>query len=454
LYQIPAKHNDLIFFNPIAKVLFMRILIASVCALAVLSANLNTALAGEVEVLHYWTSGGEAKSLEVLKKTMLDRGHEWKDFAVAGGGGETAMTVLKKRVLDGNPPSAAQIKGPDIQEWARLKVLADLNSVAEFENWDKLLPKVVADVMKYEGMYVAAPVNVHRVNWMWANSDVLKKAGVPKMPTTWDEFFVAADKIRAAGFLPLAHGGQNWQDFTVFETVVLGTGGSEFYKDALVNLKDTSLKSEEMRKALETFRKLKTYTDDKSSGREWNVTTAMVIKGQAGFQFMGDWAKGEFLAAGKSPGKDFFCAAAPGTASAYTFNIDSFAMFRLRNIERQKAQGYLSASIMGAKFQETFNLNKGSIPVRQGVSLAKFDECAKASVRDFESTAKSGQLVPSVAHRMGLESKKADAMQEIVTKFWNDTSMSIDQAMKLLTQINAKPAEPAKTSAKKKPKNS
>ena len=77
-----------------------------------------TAQAGEVEVLHWWTSGGEAKSVGELKKIMQGKGHTWKDFAVAGGGGDNAMTVLKSRVVAGNPPAAAQIKGPAIQEWA------------------------------------------------------------------------------------------------------------------------------------------------------------------------------------------------------------------------------------------------------------------------------------------------------------------------------------------------
>lgn len=124
--------------------------------------------AGEVEVLHWWTSGGEAKSVGELKKIMQAKGHTWKDFAVAGGGGDNAMTVLKSRVVSGNPPSAAQIKGPAIQEWAAEGVLANLDGVAAAEKWDSLLPKVVADIMKYKGNYVAAPVNVHRVNWMWA----------------------------------------------------------------------------------------------------------------------------------------------------------------------------------------------------------------------------------------------------------------------------------------------
>ena len=68
--------------------------------------------AGEVEVLHYWTSGGEAKSAAALKATLQSKGHTWKDFAVAGGGGDNAMTVLKSRVVSGNAPAAAQIKGP------------------------------------------------------------------------------------------------------------------------------------------------------------------------------------------------------------------------------------------------------------------------------------------------------------------------------------------------------
>jgi glucose/mannose transport system substrate-binding protein len=423
-------------------------------AIALAVAGACAAHAGEVEVLHYWTSGGEAKSVAVLKKAMEARGHTWRDFAVAGGGGDTAMSVLKSRVLAGNPPSAAQIKGPTIQEWAQLGVLANLDTVANYENWDKLLPKVVADVMKYKGSYVAAPVNVHRVNWMWANTEVLKKSGVAQAPTTWPEFFAAADKVKAAGFTAVAHGGQNWQDFTVFESVALGIGGAAFYHDALVKLNPNALSSDKMRAALETFRKLKSYTDKGSAGRDWNLTTAMVIQGKAGFQFMGDWAKGEFLEARKVPGKDFICAAAPGTAKAYTFNIDSFAMFKLRNVEAQKAQGFLAASIMGPQFQEVFNLNKGSIPVRQGVSMDKFDDCAKTSARDFESTAKAGTLVPSVAHGMALDSQTEGAMKDVVSQFWSDDRMSVDQAMKELQKIgikavvNANAKEAAKSAEK------
>ena len=394
--------------------------------------------AGEVEVLHWWTSGGEAKAASALKATLQGKGHTWKDFAVAGGGGDSAMTVLKSRVVSGNAPAAAQIKGPSLQEWAAEGVLANIDDVAKAEKWDSLLPPVVANVMKYKGNYIAAPVNVHRVNWLWANPEAFKKAGT-KVPTNWDEFFVAAEALKKAGIIPVAHGGQNWQDFTTFESVALGVGGADFYKKALVQLDQTALKSPTMDKVLTTFKKVKDYTDKNAPGRDWNLATAMVIKGEAGMQLMGDWAKGEFVAAGKVPGKDFVCAAAPGTAKSFTFNVDSFAMFKLKNNANVKAQKDLAAAIMSTSFQEVFNLNKGSIPVRLNMDLAKFDDCAKLSSKDFVDTAKSGALVPSVAHGMAVPSAAAGAIQDAVSQFWNSDKMTAAEAMaKIATAAQTK----------------
>ena len=398
----------------------------SLAAAGLMSASL--AQAGEVEVLHWWTSGGEAKAAAELKATMQKKGHTWKDFAVAGGGGDSAMTVLKSRVVSGNAPAAAQIKGPSLQEWAREGVLANMDGVAKAEKWDELLPKAIADGLKYKGNYIAAPVNVHRVNWLWANPEVFKKAGA-KLPTTWDEFFVAAEALKKAGVIPVAHGGQNWQDFTTFESVALGVGGADFYKKALVQLDAGSLKGATMQKVLETFKKVEGYTDKNAPGRDWNLATAMVIKGEAGMQLMGDWAKGEFLAAGKVPGKDFACVAAPGTAKSYTYNVDSFALFKLKDPANQKAQQDLAAAIMSTDFQEVFNLNKGSIPVRLGMKLDKFDDCAKTSSADFVASSKAGSLVPSIAHGMSVPSAVEGAMKDVVSQFWNDDKMTVAQAM-------------------------
>ena len=381
--------------------------------------------ATEVEVLHYWTSGGEAKSAAELKKMVEAKGITWKDFAVSGGGGENAMTALKARVIAGSPPTAAQIKGPSIQEWGNEGVLANIDAAAVEGKWDANLPKVVSNVMKYQGHYVAAPVNVHRVNWLWINPEVLAKSGATA-PTNFDEFFVAADKIKKAGFIAVAHGGQPWQDATVFESVALGVGGAEFYKKALVQLDPATLTGPTMIKTFDTLAKIKTYIDKDSAGRDWNLATAMIINGKAGMQFMGDWAKGEFTAAGKQAGKDYLCVPAPGTAKDFTFNIDSLAMFKQTDPAKQKAQLVLATAVMSPEFQEVFNLNKGSIPARAGVSRAKFDSCAIKSMNDMEASSKGNALVPSFAHGMAISSAKAGAIQDVVAKFMNSTMTSQD----------------------------
>jgi glucose/mannose transport system substrate-binding protein len=395
----------------------------SAVALAFGAALAGPAAAGEVEVLHWWTSGGEAKSVGELKKILESKGDKWKDFAVAGGGGETAMTVLKSRVVSGKPPTAAQVKGPGIQEWAREGVLANLDDVAKAGSWDNLLPPVVSNVMKYQGHYVAVPVNVHRVNWMWANPDVFKKAGA-KIPTTWDEFATAAEKIQKAGFIAVAHGGQPWQDSTVFESVALGVGGAEWYRKAFVDLDPKALNSPTMVKAFTTLRTVQKYIDKDAANRDWNLATAMVINGKAAMQFMGDWAKGEFTAARKAPGKDYVCMPAPGTKGAFTFNIDSFIMFAQKDPSARTAQAHLAAAIMEPQFQEVFNLNKGSIPVRLGMKLDKFDQCAKDSAAEFESAARNGKLVPSWAHEMAMPPANKGAMFDVVTSFINSPSMT------------------------------
>ncbi len=404
--------------------------------LAASAAALTPAHASEVEVLHYWTSGGEAKSVAYLKERLTDAGVSWKDFAVAGGGGENAMTVLKSRAVSGNPPTAAQIKGPSIQEWGELGFLADIDSVAKANNWDALLPSVVSDVMKHDGKYVAAPVNVHRVNWLWANPDVFKKAGAT-IPTTWDDFMVQAKKLQDAGFIALAHGGQAWQDATVFEAVVLGVGGADYYQKAFVELDMDALNSATTEEVFKVFGELRQFIDSNSPGRDWNVATSMVINGEAGMQIMGDWAKGEFGVAGKSAGTDYVCVAAPGTSGGYTFNVDSFAFFDQSDAGAQDAQQAMAKEILGTEFQEVFNLNKGSIPARLGMARDKFDSCAHDSMDAFVASSANGSLVPSFAHGMAVPEAVSGAIYDVATNYFNSDESASEGASQLVNAIQA-----------------
>ena len=286
----------------------------------------GTAQANDVEVLHWWTSGGEAAALNVLKGDLEGQGIGWTDMPVAGGGGEQAMTVLRARVTAGNAPTAVQGLGFDILDWAKQGSLANLNDVAAKEGWDEVVPAALQAFAKVDGQWVSAPVNVHSTNWVWANKSVLDANGIG-VPTTWEEFTAALDTLKAAGVTPIAHGGQAWQDTTVFDAVAMSVLGTDGYKAAFIDLDEGVLGSDQMVEAFERMAVIRANVDDNFSGRDWNLATAMVINGEAGFQMMGDWAKGEFLNAGQVPGEDFLCFRFPGTQDQVTFNADQFMMF-------------------------------------------------------------------------------------------------------------------------------
>jgi len=397
-------------------------------AAAALVASMSFASAEEVEVLHWWTSGGEAAALNVLKQDLEGKGIGWADMPVAGGGGESAMTVLRARVTAGNPPTAVQMLGFDILDWAEEGALANLNDAAAEEGWDAVVPAALQAFAKYDGKWISAPVNVHSTNWVWANKRVLDDLGIAQ-PTTWDEFVAAMQAVEDAGLVALAHGGQAWQEATVFDGVAMSAGGADFYQSAFIDLDADALASEDM---AETFRRMDTlrgFVDDNFSGRDWNLASAMVINGEAAFQIMGDWAKGEFLNAGKVPGEDFLCFRVPGSEGTVTFNSDQFAMFA-GDGSNAGAQAELAKSIMSPSFQSAFNVVKGSVPARTDVSDEAFDACGKQGMAEFAAAAASGNLYGSMAHGHANRASVKNAMYDVITAHFNgeyDAATAVDE---------------------------
>ncbi|SCK21380.1 glucose/mannose transport system substrate-binding protein [Variovorax sp. HW608] len=372
-----------------------------------------------VEVLHWWTSGGEAAALNVLKTTLEKQGVKWNDMPVAGGGGEAAMTAVRARVTAGNPPTAVQLLGFDVQDWAKQGVLADLNDLASKNGWDKVVPPAVQKFSKYNGKWVAAPVNLHSTNWIWANKDVLAKAGVTAEPKDFDEFIAAAEKVQKAGFIGIAHGGQPWQEATVFDSVALSTGGVDYYRKAFIDLDAKALNSPTTLKVFQRMSQIRKLVDKDFSGRDWNVASGMVISGKAGFQIMGDWAKGEFVNAKKVPGKDFVCYRFPGTQGAVSFNTDQFAMFKLSDPQKVAAQMKLAADIMDPSFQSTFNVAKGAAPARSDVPDTAFDECGKKAIKDAAEASRNDTLVGSIAHGHAVPASMKNAFYDVITRHFN-----------------------------------
>ena len=386
----------------------------------------------EIQMLHWWTSGGEAAALNVIKQAVAKEGYTWKDVPVAGGGGGAAMTTLKALVAQGNPPTASQILGYYAIDYAEAGKLADISELAKKDNWDAVVPTALQKFSKHDGKWGAVPVNIHSVNWIWINKAVFDKIGGTE-PKTFDDFVALLDKAKKAGVIPLALGGQPWQEATMFDSIVASTGGIDFYKKAFIDLDESAMKSDTMKKAFDNLGKLRDYLDPNYTGRDWNLATAMVIKGDALVQVMGDWAKGEFKLANKEPGKDFLCYRFPGTDDAVIYNTDMFAFFQVP-ADRQAAQMALAAATMSKEVQIAFNVIKGSVPARIDVSDEAFDACGKKGIADLKAANAKGTFVGSVAHNYAMPPALATAYYDVVTKYLHGEIKTSDEAVKQLVE--------------------
>ena len=411
----------------------------SVSSLALGSAVVRAEGQPEVNMLHQWSEGSDAAAIAKLGEMFEAEGGKWSQTAIPG---HTANTIAKLRadVVAGNAPAAVQLKGPEIAEWETTGKTANVDDVAAAGKWSEVVAPELIGVMKPNEHWIAAPMNIHRINWMWASKPALDKAGVAGMPRTWAEFNAAAEKLKAAGLIPIAHGSQDWIDATVFETVLYGMD-VDTYRKAFVELDLDAIRGEGMQKALDQFRQMIQWTDPGIPGRAWDAAAAMMLKGEAGFFFMGDWAIGTYNAGGFKEGVDYLCAGAPSDNGkpGFILNADSVIFFEQSKPELIAGQKMLAELIMSPGFQTIFNQAKGSIPARMDIDLANgFNPCQQLSQKDLQGSIEAGTLVLSMAHNMSVLQKYRGAMMEVITEFVNDPSMtSADAAERMAENVEA-----------------
>ena len=267
----------------------------------------TAAQAAELEVTHWWTSGGEAAAVAEFAKAFNEGSdHTWVDGAIAGGG-STARPIVVSRIIGGDPMGAFQFNhGRQTEELIENGLLRDMTHVAEAEGWaDIVNPPSLLEACTVDGRIYCAPVNIHSWQWLWLSHAAFEAAGVA-VPTNWDEFVAGSGALRDAGKLPLALGGQSWQSAGLFNVLMVGIAGP----DVLVQIygeNDTDLAGGDVMarvfKAAADAREMATG----STVQDWNQATNLVITGAAGGQVMGDWAQGEFQVAGQTAGEDYTC---------------------------------------------------------------------------------------------------------------------------------------------------
>lgn len=371
------------------------------------------AAAPKAEVIHWWTSGGESAAVRTLADAYTSAGGVWVDAAIALG--EQARAVAVNRILGGNPPTAAQFNtSKQFFDLVEQGMLNSVDNVAQQQGWDKLLPETVLNVVRVKGHYYAAPVNIHMPTWIWYSKAAFKQAGIATEPKSVDELFAALDKLRAAGLVPLAHGGQPWQENIVFTAVLANVGGAELYLKVFRDKDRQTIEGDTFKKVLLNFKRLQSYTDKGAPGRNWNDATAMLITGKAGVQIMGDWAKGEFAQAHQNPGKDYGCIAGFGAKSPYIIQGDVFVFPKTNDPQAIKAQQLLASVMLTPTTQVAFSNKKGSIPVRTDVESNSMDLCAQQGLAIMKD--KSRQLGNGEIY---MSPDQNGALTDILTAYWN-----------------------------------
>ncbi len=365
------------------------------------------------EVIHWWTAGGESAAVKTLADAYRAAGGQWVDMAVALG--EQARAVAINRLVGGNPPTAAQFNtSRQFLDLVDQGMLNHIDEVAERDGWDKVLPEAVLQSVKVKGHWYAVPVTIHMPTWIWYSKAAFAKAGIAAEPKSFEELFAALDRLKAAGLVPLAHGGQSWQDNIVFTAVLANQGGRDLYLKVLRDRDPAAINSEAFRNVLLTFKRLQGYVDKGSPGRNWNDATTMLITGKAGVQFMGDWAKGEFTQANQKAGADYGCIAGFGPASPYIIQGDVLVFPKTTNAQAMKAQKLLAGVVAAPATQVAFSIKKGSIPIRSDVDASKMDPCAQQGIAIMKD--KSRQLGNG---EMYLSPDQNGALADVLTAYWN-----------------------------------
>lgn len=396
---------------------------AAVAAPAHAAAVASAPAAPRAEVIHWWTSGGESAAVKQVAQAYRNAGGIWIDTAIAGGDQSRAVTI--NRIVGGNPPTAAQFNtSKQFLDVIEAGMLNDVDTVARAQNWDQMLPSPIVDVIKVDGHYYAVPLNIHMQTWFWYSKAAFQKAGIAREPASMAEFFAALDKLKAAGLIPLAHGGQSWQETVLFSAILANMGGKELYLKAMRDRDQATLLGPAFRNVLLTFKRLKSYVDPGSPGRNWNDATALVIGGKAGFQVMGDWAKGEFTNARQVAGRHYGCMAGLGPETPYLIQGDVFVFPRTDDGQAVRAQQLLANVVSQPALQVSFSKLKGSIPVRTDVDAAELDLCAQKGIEIMKDRARQAGVT-----EVYLTPDQNGAMQDVLTAYWN-TSMPVEKAQK------------------------
>ena len=381
----------------------------------------SAAHAVDLEVTHWWTSGGEAAAVAEFAKAFNATEHSWVDGAIAGSGG-TARPIIISRILGGDPMGATQLNhGRQAEELVEAGLMLDLTDIAEEGGWrDIVNPTSLLDSCTVDGRIYCVPVNIHSWEWIWLSHKAFADAGVD-VPSNWDEFVEAAPVLEAAGKVPLALGQQPWQSNGAFGVMTIAIAGIDAWKSVVIDKDADMAGGPEYARVFEAAAQARLFAQN-SKVQDWNLATNLVITGQAGGQIMGAWAQGEFQVAGQVAGEDYTCLPGLGVNEIISTGGDAFYFPVNDDPAVTAAQKELAKVMISKETQVAFNLKKGSLPVRGDIDLSAANDCMKKGLEILAA----GNILPSADQHLSADTQ--GQIEDLMVEFWNDPSYSAADA--------------------------
>lgn len=371
----------------------------------------------QVEVMTWWTSGGERTALfDLVSEFKQDNPNiQFIDGSVAGAGGASARQAIAARLEADNPPDSFQASaGAALTNYVEAGELQDLTTFYAENGLSGYYRPALLELLAVDGRIYSVPSNIHRVNVIWTNDRLLEPAGIdPSLaPANIEAWLADLDRVRSSGVeYPLALGDELTQ-VQLFENVLLADLGAELYQNLWKSAE--SWESDRLRYAVDHYGQILEYVDPNSQSQDWSETAQTVIKGRSAYVVVADYAMSLFQRAGFADGNLYSVTPMPGTVGTFDVSADSFTL-PVGTVHAAAAEAWLLA-VSSPEGQKALNLGLGSISPRidaVATDFSPYQQTAYASLR-------LDTPVPSLAHGVAAPPRWTDQITNAVVAFRHD----------------------------------
>ena len=411
-----------------------RTVLAGATGLAASASVLNPAYADvkpRCTFISQWAAGSDGAAISALGRLFEEHGGIWQHSPVPGFTTEM-MNKLRAQILAGDPPCASQLKGPEIAAWSQIAPTRDVSDLVAAAGYEAVVPPDLAKLHKPQGKWIALPLQIYRINTLFASKKAMDKVGATALPKTWAEFNDLAARMKAAGVAnPVANGGIRWDDGMKFE-IALGGISPEVYRRAIMELDPEALRSKEVLAAFVQLRKLSDWMDPNIAAQSSTVNVPRFVAGDMGLMLMGGWVQGVMLNLGNKIG-DFVSGPAPQDDGkpAFILNADAFIFWRREEPDLIAGQTLLANLTMAPATQTMYSQITGSIPVRSDVDLSGpgWSDGQRDAAAGLRRATGANRVMLSLAHNMAQPNQVTAAMIDVLTEYVHDPSVTPQQGM-------------------------